>query len=117
MVKSINEPGRHTFEGMQPGSINEPVQVPEGVLAPRITVLSPTAGNVSVTSTIYLTGVGFFGKSVVFINDIARATKFEADGRLSVVWKPMGVQTAKFRVRNGVYTSNSADFPVTPKEV
>ena len=102
MVKSINEPGKYTFEGMAPGSVNEPVSVPAGVRAPQITALAPPGGNVSVTSTIYRDRQRVSSTKAWCSSTRSRAPpRSTPDGRLSVTWKPMGVQTAKFRVRNG----------------
>jgi len=113
---SANEPGGYTFDGMSPGSANEPPKVPAGVLAPKITLLTPSTAVVgSANFTLYVTGTGFFDKSVIFVNGVNRVTKLESDGRLSTqirpgTWTP---QTVKIVVRNGVYSSPSADFVFT----
>jgi hypothetical protein len=117
VVKSINEPGGYTFTGMAPGSINEPAAVPAGVYKPVITALTPPSVPVGGSNTtLYVTGTGFFDKTVIFVNGQNRATKLEADGRLSTVMRPAnwGPQTVQIQVRNGVYSSNVADFTFTP---
>jgi hypothetical protein len=115
MMGSINEPG-YNFEPLAPGSINEPAVVPAGVYAPKITSLSQNSAVVgSANFTLYLTGTGFFGKSVIFVNGQNRVTKLEADGRLSTSIRPTAwtPQTVKCQVRNGAYSSNVVDFVFT----
>jgi hypothetical protein len=115
-IKSINEPGGYVFDEMAPGSHNEPPKVPAGVYAPKITLLTPNThaiGGPDITVTV--TGTGFFDKSVCFVGGLNRATVFNADGTLSVTFKPAtrtpGVTPVV--VRNGAYASNSMPFTFT----
>jgi hypothetical protein len=116
VFKSINEPLPYSFEGMMPSSINEPPNVPAGVLAPKITLLTPNTHAIGGPDiTVQVTGTGFFDKSVCFVGDVIRTTVFNADGTLSVTFKPAtrnpGVMPVV--VRNGAYSSNSMPFTFT----
>jgi hypothetical protein len=113
---SANEPGGYTFEGMSPGSANEPPIVPAAVYKPTITSIVPNTCPVGGADiTVKVTGTGFFAKSVCFVGGLVRATVFNGDGTLSVTFKPStrtpGV--VKVIVRNGVYPSNGVDFTFT----
>jgi hypothetical protein len=97
-------------------STNEPPKIPADARTPKITLLTPnTAVCGSANLTLYVTGTGFFEKTIIFVNGQNRVTKLESDGRLSTqirpsTWTP---QTVKIVVRNGVYSSPSADFVFT----
>jgi len=115
-MKSINEPQTYGFEGMAPGSINEPPVVPVGVFAPKITSLVPNSCPIGGPDVVVVvTGTGFFGKSVCFVGGLVRATVFNADKTLSVTFKPSTRTrgTVPVVVRNGVYPSNAMDFTFT----
>lgn len=115
MTRSINEPG-YNFEGMSPGSINEPPVIPAGVYAPKITSIVPNSCPVGGSNiTVTLTGTGFFAGSVCFVGGLNRSTAFNADGTLSVTFRPATRTpgTVKVLVRNGSYPSNSVDFTFT----
>jgi hypothetical protein len=86
------------------------------VKEPTITLLSPSSSPVGGANfTLFLTGTGFFDKSVVFVNGGNRVTKLESDGRLSTVMRPSAwtPQTAQIQVRNGIYPSNTMDLVFT----
>lgn len=113
---SLNEPGGYTFEGMSPGSINDPPALPAGVFSPKITALAPDNTPIGGTDIVVtVTGTGFFNKTVCFVGGLNRPTVFNADKTLSVTFKPStrtrGV--VKVVVRNGVYSSNAVDFTFT----
>jgi hypothetical protein len=110
-MKSINEPQAYGFEGMTPGSINEPVVVP-GAFAPKITSLVPNScpiGGPDVVVTV--TGTGFFGKSVCFVAGLVRSTAFNADKTFKPATRTRG--TVPVVVRKGAYSSNAFDFTFT----
>jgi IPT/TIG domain len=114
---SINEPGGYAYEGLSPGSANEPPKIPAGAYAPKITSLVPNScptGGADIT--VKVTGTGFFEKSVCFVGAPNRPTTFNpADSSLSVTFKPSTRTpgTVKVVVRNGAYSSNAVDFTFT----
>ena len=118
-LRSINE-GGYTYDGISPGSANEPPVVPPGVYAPRITAMVPTTHAIGGPDfTVTLTGTGFFAKSQCFVGDLPRATVFNADKTLSVTFKSSTrvTGTVKVIVRNGPYPSNAVDFTFTATEL
>ena len=117
-LKSINEGSGSTFEGMSPGSINEPPVVPAGVYKPQITAMVPSTHVINGPDfAVTLTGTGFFNKTVCFVADQNRPTVFNADKTLTVMLKPpRSAGTVKVIVRNGSYPSNSMNFTFTATE-
>ena len=118
-LKSINEGSGFTFEGMSPGSINEPPVVPAGVYKPQITSMVPSTHAINGPDfTVTLTGTGFFKRQCASRRTRTGRRCSTPTRRCPSCSSLPGPRpgTVKVIVRNGAYPSNAMDFMFTATE-
>ena len=114
---SINESGGYQYEGMTPGSVNEPPLFPSPPGSPVITSIAPaTAVCGAADITLAVTGTGLAAASRIFFDGVQKSTTLQGDGTLTARIKPVNwavPATVQVQVRNGMVPSNLKPFVFT----